>query len=241
MGWRPASALSFAARRDLVSVSTIIISLLADGNGGGLACRRAGAPAIRPSMPKVNQGPSAFRVEKFLPNLWFGFVLSCFITSLTVRSGLHDVYKVYYGHRDPRGGQRRFAAVGAPGDGSISGSARPATGMARWNVNRGSNGARCRLWKCALQETLVDPYGLAVTVCQYPPRRLQMEPDRAPALQRNEQAPRRPAVYRLSNHYAPDCRNANPNRVADPMRPQSHRPPHQDRSQRCADGYFGPT
>jgi len=32
----------------------------------------------------------------------------------------------------------------------------------------GSNGARCRLWKQALQERLVDRYGLAVTVCHYP-------------------------------------------------------------------------
>jgi hypothetical protein len=33
----------------------------------------------------------------------------------------------------------------------------------------GSNGARCRLWKYALQERLVDPYQLTVTVCHYPP------------------------------------------------------------------------
>jgi hypothetical protein len=33
----------------------------------------------------------------------------------------------------------------------------------------GSNGARCRLWKYALQEKLVDPYQLGVTVCHYPP------------------------------------------------------------------------
>jgi hypothetical protein len=32
----------------------------------------------------------------------------------------------------------------------------------------GSNGARCRLWKYALQEKLVDPYRLGVTVCHYP-------------------------------------------------------------------------
>ena len=32
----------------------------------------------------------------------------------------------------------------------------------------GRNGARCRLWKCALQEKLVDPFQLAVTVCHYP-------------------------------------------------------------------------
>ena len=32
----------------------------------------------------------------------------------------------------------------------------------------GSNGARCRLWKCALQEKLADRFGLAVTVCHYP-------------------------------------------------------------------------
>jgi hypothetical protein len=32
----------------------------------------------------------------------------------------------------------------------------------------GSNGARCRLWKYALQEKLVDPYALTVTVCHYP-------------------------------------------------------------------------
>jgi hypothetical protein len=32
----------------------------------------------------------------------------------------------------------------------------------------GSNGARCRLWKYALQEKLVDPCQLAVTVCHYP-------------------------------------------------------------------------
>jgi hypothetical protein len=32
----------------------------------------------------------------------------------------------------------------------------------------GSNGARCRAWKLALQEKLVDPFQLAVTVCHYP-------------------------------------------------------------------------
>jgi hypothetical protein len=32
----------------------------------------------------------------------------------------------------------------------------------------GSNDARCRLWKYALQERRVDPYQLAVTVCHYP-------------------------------------------------------------------------
>ena len=32
----------------------------------------------------------------------------------------------------------------------------------------GSNGARCRLWKYALQERLVDRYQLVVTVCHYP-------------------------------------------------------------------------
>jgi len=31
----------------------------------------------------------------------------------------------------------------------------------------GSNGSRCRLWKYALQEKLVDPYQLRVTVCHY--------------------------------------------------------------------------
>jgi hypothetical protein len=32
----------------------------------------------------------------------------------------------------------------------------------------GSNGARCRLWKYALQKNLVDRFQLAVTVCHYP-------------------------------------------------------------------------
>ncbi len=32
----------------------------------------------------------------------------------------------------------------------------------------GSNGARCRAWKLALQEKLVDAYQLSVTVCHYP-------------------------------------------------------------------------
>ena len=32
----------------------------------------------------------------------------------------------------------------------------------------GSNGARCRLWKQAIQERLVDPYQIKVTVCHYP-------------------------------------------------------------------------
>ena len=32
----------------------------------------------------------------------------------------------------------------------------------------GSNGARCRLWKYALQEKLADSFQLAVTVCHYP-------------------------------------------------------------------------
>jgi len=33
----------------------------------------------------------------------------------------------------------------------------------------GSNGHQCRAWKWALQEQLVDPYQLPVTVCHYPP------------------------------------------------------------------------
>jgi len=32
----------------------------------------------------------------------------------------------------------------------------------------GSNAARCRLWKCALQKDLVDRFGLSVTVCHFP-------------------------------------------------------------------------
>ena len=32
----------------------------------------------------------------------------------------------------------------------------------------GSNGSRCRAWKLALQEKLVDRYQMAVTVCHYP-------------------------------------------------------------------------
>ena len=32
----------------------------------------------------------------------------------------------------------------------------------------GSNGARCRAWKLALQEKVADAYGLSVTVCHYP-------------------------------------------------------------------------
>lgn len=32
----------------------------------------------------------------------------------------------------------------------------------------GSNGARCRAWKLALQEKLADRFGLKVTVCHYP-------------------------------------------------------------------------
>ena len=32
----------------------------------------------------------------------------------------------------------------------------------------GSNGARCRAWKLALQKKLADPYQLAVTICHYP-------------------------------------------------------------------------
>jgi hypothetical protein len=33
----------------------------------------------------------------------------------------------------------------------------------------GGNGARTAAWKCALQTELCDPFGLAVTVCHYPP------------------------------------------------------------------------
>jgi hypothetical protein len=33
----------------------------------------------------------------------------------------------------------------------------------------GSNSARCRMWKYALQTKLIDPYQLTVTVCHYPP------------------------------------------------------------------------
>jgi len=40
----------------------------------------------------------------------------------------------------------------------------------------GSNGARCRLWKYALQEKLVDRFQLAVTVCHYPPSASKWNP-----------------------------------------------------------------
>jgi hypothetical protein len=40
----------------------------------------------------------------------------------------------------------------------------------------GSNSARCRLWKYALQEKLVDPYHLTVTVCHDPPGASKWKP-----------------------------------------------------------------
>lgn len=40
----------------------------------------------------------------------------------------------------------------------------------------GSNGSRTRAWKVALQEKLVDPFGLSVTVCHYPPKTSKWNP-----------------------------------------------------------------
>jgi len=40
----------------------------------------------------------------------------------------------------------------------------------------GSNGSRPRLWKARLQTRLVDRFGLAVTVCHYPPRASHYNP-----------------------------------------------------------------
>jgi len=40
----------------------------------------------------------------------------------------------------------------------------------------GSNGARSRVWKWALQHLLCNPQGLSVTVCHYPPRSSKWNP-----------------------------------------------------------------
>lgn len=40
----------------------------------------------------------------------------------------------------------------------------------------GSNGSRTRAWKYALQKELVDPFGLSVTVCHYPPKTSKWNP-----------------------------------------------------------------
>jgi len=45
---------------------------------------------------------------------------------------------------------------------------RPAAELLILADSGGSNGARCRLWKYALQEKFVDPFGLTVTVGHYP-------------------------------------------------------------------------
>ncbi len=40
----------------------------------------------------------------------------------------------------------------------------------------GSNGYRTRAWKYFLQKNLVDPFGISVTVCHYPPRTSKWNP-----------------------------------------------------------------
>lgn len=40
----------------------------------------------------------------------------------------------------------------------------------------GSNSSRTRAWKFALQKKLVDPFGLSVTVCHYPPKTSKWNP-----------------------------------------------------------------
>ena len=64
----------------------------------------------------------------------------------------------------------------------------------------GSNGARVRPWKWALQKQLADPFGLTVTVCHLSHRRLQVESDRAPALQRDQQTLGRSTAGQLRDH-----------------------------------------
>src|SRR5664279_4726622 len=60
---------------------------------------------------------------------------------------------------------KRSSSGGAPKDASAMPRRRTCSS---WPDSGGSNGSRCRLWKYALQEKLVDPYQLSVTVCHYP-------------------------------------------------------------------------
>ena len=49
----------------------------------------------------------------------------------------------------------------------------------------GSNGATRRAWKHGIQHKLCNEHGLDVTVAHYPPRCVQVEPNRAPPVQRD--------------------------------------------------------
>ncbi|HME10688.1 MAG TPA: ISAzo13 family transposase [Bryobacteraceae bacterium] len=51
----------------------------------------------------------------------------------------------------------------------------------------GSNGARCRAWRKALQDTLCTPLGLTVTVSQLSPGRIQVESHRTSSVQPDQQ------------------------------------------------------
>ena len=67
----------------------------------------------------------------------------------------------------------------------------------------GSNAARVRCFKYALQTRLADPYQLTVTVCHYPQRRLQVEPHRPSPVQRDQQELGWPSAAQLPDHPQP--------------------------------------
>ena len=64
----------------------------------------------------------------------------------------------------------------------------------------GSNGYRPRAWKCALQHRFCNPHRLSVRVAHYPPGPIQVQPDRAPPLQRNQQELGRSPTAQLGTH-----------------------------------------
>ena len=77
----------------------------------------------------------------------------------------------------------------------------------------GSNGARCRAWKLALQEKLVDPFQLGVTVCHYPTGASKWNPVEHRVFSEISKQWGGPAFGRLRNDRPAHRRHAHPNRT----------------------------
>jgi len=89
----------------------------------------------------------------------------------------------------------------------------------------GSNGHRVRAWKIELAQFAADT-GLSITVCHLPPRHLQMEQNRTPALLPDHHELARQTPDHPPSHRRPHQPHHHNHRPTHPMRPRHQPLPH---------------
>ena len=102
----------------------------------------------------------------------------------------------------------------------------------------GSNGWRNRAWKAGLAQFAQDS-GLEITVCHFPPRHLQVEQDRAPAVLPDHPELARPPADQPRRHHQHHRRDHDRHRADRHRRPGPEPLPHRNPGQRRADDRSG--